>query len=269
MTTSSSSSPSPILPLDLRLRTLEAQLFGVPSSLVDDCSSSASSSRRIGTIGTAIGTDEIERDAQRKGVTHRMREIEDSFDRLAGQSDGLKRLLEGYEQYQSLIALPTNQPSSSTSTDGPSDKGTVAASIEQTQDEKRGTQQDSMISESDLLSDRVKLSMILEAAGDIRNAERDLREIELLRTKRVEGSGSLEELLPYRPTLIKAIKETLTRSAELDRARRDVGQLLMRYNGFTSTTSELFVDVHYQLEYLEERVRALERKKKKELAERY
>lgn len=34
--------------------------------------------------------------------------------------------------------------------------------------------------------------MILEAASDIRGAERDLREIEILKSRQVEGSGELE-----------------------------------------------------------------------------
>lgn len=34
--------------------------------------------------------------------------------------------------------------------------------------------------------------MILEAASDIRDAERDLREIEILKSRQVEGSGELE-----------------------------------------------------------------------------
>ncbi|OCF44491.1 hypothetical protein I317_01560 [Kwoniella heveanensis CBS 569] len=266
MTTTSS-----ILPLDLRLRTLEARLFGVPPSLVDSTGTSSSSIRhqKNGLAGASDGRDGHESDA-RKGATRRMREIEDSFDRLAGQSDGLKRLLEGYEQYRALLALPTNQPSSSLS-------ATAEGSDPHPHHSEGGTEsattsdfhESSSLSESDLLPDRVKLSMVLEAAGDIRGAERDLREIDLLRKKGVEGSGSLEDLLPHRPLLIKAVKEAQTRSAELDRARRDVGQLLMRYNEFTNATSGLFVDIHHRLEYLEARVWALERKKKKELAERY
>lgn len=34
--------------------------------------------------------------------------------------------------------------------------------------------------------------MVLEAASDIRGAERDLREIEILKSRQVEGSGELE-----------------------------------------------------------------------------
>ncbi|WVQ94928.1 hypothetical protein IAU59_002014 [Kwoniella sp. CBS 9459] len=254
-----------ILPLNLRLRTLEAQLFGVPSSLVDSADYRSSTKKAART--SYHDGDDDDQDGHQRAVIRRMRDIEDTFDRLAGQSDGLKRLLEGYKQYQPLLALPTTQPSTSSTTD----QGEKPAASDHTANDEgeTTTRSEGVISESDLLSDRVKLSMVLEAAADIRNAERDLREIELLSKKGVQGSGSLEDLLPYRPALINAVKETQIRTSELDKARRDVGRLLMRYNEFTNTTSELFVDVHHQLEYLEERVRALERKKKKELAERY
>ena len=52
--------------------------------------------------------------------------------------------------------------------------------------------EDSASIESDLLSDETKLTILLEAAEDIRLAERDLREIDLLKARGVEGSGSLE-----------------------------------------------------------------------------
>lgn len=47
------------------------------------------------------------------------------------------------------------------------------------------------LSESDLLPDSTKLTMIMEAAGDIKHAERVLRDIELLKKQEVEGSGKL------------------------------------------------------------------------------
>lgn len=48
------------------------------------------------------------------------------------------------------------------------------------------------INVADLLPDATKLTMILEAAQDIKSAERDLREIELLKKREVEGAGMLE-----------------------------------------------------------------------------
>lgn len=58
------------------------------------------------------------------------------------------------------------------------------------------------LTESDLLPDSTKLTMVMEAAGDIKHAERVLRDIELLKKQEVEGSGrlhgqSLTRLLQY------------------------------------------------------------------------
>ena len=45
--------------------------------------------------------------------------------------------------------------------------------------------------ESELLPDSTKITMLLEAAPDIRDVERHLREITLLTSRQVQGSGSL------------------------------------------------------------------------------
>ena len=49
-----------------------------------------------------------------------------------------------------------------------------------------------VIRESDLLPDSTKLTMVMEAAGDIKHAERVLRDIDLLKKQEVEGSGKLQ-----------------------------------------------------------------------------
>jgi hypothetical protein len=46
--------------------------------------------------------------------------------------------------------------------------------------------------ESELLPDSTKLTMVLEAAGDIRHAERTLRDIDLLNQQGAAGAGDLE-----------------------------------------------------------------------------
>jgi hypothetical protein len=103
--------------------------------------------------------------------------------------------------------------------------------------------------ESDLLPDQVKLAMVLEAAGDVRSAERDLREIELLHARGVEGAGTLEgmprclanlvvmanvdpALLLFKGDLAQGMRRAETRGKGLDGARKEVGELLLRYNAF-------------------------------------
>lgn len=92
-----------------------------------------------------------------------------------------------------------------------------------------------------------------------------------------------------------ATKRAQKRGREVDKARREVGDLLMRYNDFvrgvlrfsrhsdsksdlrprltgmaqTETVSDLFMDLHHRMTAIEQGVARLERKKRKELAERY
>ncbi|WVQ83657.1 hypothetical protein IAT38_005800 [Cryptococcus sp. DSM 104549] len=213
-----------LLPLDLRIRTLEAQLFGVPPSLTADAPAPAK--------------------GHGKAATRRLREISEGLERLGASSDGVKRLLDGYNQYLPLLTIPAA---------GPSTTG----------------DDESQIKEEDLLPDSVKLTMVLEAAEDVKGAEKGLREIELLKEKGAEGSGELEELLALRPNLITALEGSQKQTTELDQVRQDVGQLLLSYSELTSTASELFIDLHHQMEALEEGVARLERKKRKELASRF
>ncbi|WVR09637.1 hypothetical protein IAU60_006710 [Kwoniella sp. DSM 27419] len=232
---------SPLLPLERRLRTIEAQLVGSPSSLI--AASDYEKTRR----------EEIRAGRAGPSVTRSLRDAEEALAQLAGESDGLKRLIEGYHQYLPLL-YPTGVPPSST----------------HSQDGGESTEQDPRpVTKADLLPDAAKIAMILEAAADIRGAERDLREIELLKQRGVDGSGQLEDLLPLRGSLIAAVDLQKERSTQIRQARQEVAGLLMRYNDFTSTASDLFIDVHHQLEAVEERVRHLERKKRKDIASRF
>jgi hypothetical protein len=58
---------------------------------------------------------------------------------------------------------------------------------------------DHAVRPSDLLPDSAKIAILLEAKGDIVAAERDLREIETLKQRGVEGSGNLEGMRVFRP----------------------------------------------------------------------
>ncbi|WWC91931.1 uncharacterized protein L201_006883 [Kwoniella dendrophila CBS 6074] len=235
------SSQSPLLPLDIRLRTLESQIYGVPNFLLD-----------------ANNDQLIKRGESSKSIIRQVRESAEIFDRLSSESEGIKRLIEGYDQYFPLI-----NSTNSIINDNQQQPASQSSSNKNDKNERM------TIRESDLLPDKVKLTMILESFHDLRNSERDLREIDLLKKKQVQGSGNLEELLPLKPNLINSIKQTQIRSNELSKVKKDIENLLNRYNEYTSTTSDLFIDLHYQLQYLEDRVSKLERKKKKEIEGRF
>lgn len=70
---------SSLLPLELRIRILESQLFGVPSSVLSDPNSPSPTSTS----------------ARTPAITHRIRNVKQCLDQLGESSDGVKRLLEG------------------------------------------------------------------------------------------------------------------------------------------------------------------------------
>ena len=97
--------------------------------------------------------------------------------------------------------------------------------------------------------------ILLEASTDIQNTERDLREIQVLQSKDVACFTSLRsgmvheiqywttmcelELLPLRVNLTDGSQRSRERARELDRVRKQVMDLLSRYNQFVSSSLPL------------------------------
>jgi len=91
------------------------------------------------------------------------------------------------------------------------------------------------------LTPQVKATLILEAEGDIRSTERDLRELDALEKRGVAGAGTLSSYEELRPNLVALQAELpgLTHSfADLEVA---VSDLLGRYNAHVSLLSEIFI----------------------------
>jgi protein subunit release factor B len=101
-------------------------------------------------------------------------------------------------------------------------------------------------------------------------------------------SADFAVLLPLRPQLLDRTRESQQQSQALSTARQHTTSLLVQYNEYvsslrlpqaplrgrsltseTSALSELFLDIHRRLEDMEESVSRAERKKRRELAERY
>ena len=80
MTSWTTSSIKSVLPLDIRLRALEAQIFGVRSTLSDPW-----------TLLDADG----KRQRDPRSLTSRVRELHEGLERISADSEGLKRLLAG------------------------------------------------------------------------------------------------------------------------------------------------------------------------------
>lgn len=91
------------------------------------------------------------------------------------------------------------------------------------------------------------------------------------------------ELVKLRPEVDTRLKEADKRKREVMKARQEVMALLKRYSEFvclpthvrqrlmmqTTTVSDMFLQLHHQLEALEDQVQRAERAKRKELKERY
>ncbi|KAK1922251.1 hypothetical protein DB88DRAFT_497673 [Papiliotrema laurentii] len=213
-----------LIPLTIRLQSLEAQVKGVSESYDADHAPTTITGRQTPA-------------SRAQTVMRRMQNTKEVLDRLAQESDGLKRLLDGYEGYRHLLTLSD------------------------------GEAEDDLLNE--VVPDAAKVSILVESRGDIIAAERDLREIQLLKDRGVEGSGNLEQLVRLRPQLSEQLSTSREKAQTVMKARTEVMALLRRYTEFTSTVSDMFVDLHHQLESLEEEVRRAERAKRNELKERY
>ncbi|EJT45578.1 hypothetical protein A1Q2_05540 [Trichosporon asahii var. asahii CBS 8904] len=122
---------------------------------------------------------------------------------------------------------------------------------------------------ADLLPLESKAQLVISAAPDLIEAEKGLREIDILDKRGVAGAGDLEQITTLAPALEKGQAELKVRRERLARERAAVSGLVARYNEFTETVSELFLQLHQDVTRLEEGVARAERAKRKEEAERY
>jgi hypothetical protein len=90
-------------------------------------------------------------------------------------------------------------------------------------------------------------------------------------------------LLPFKVELVKGLEDTQARSKEMKESRKQVIDLLRRYNEFvsspdlsvlttngqTTTVSDLFLELHHRIEAMENAVAKKESGKRRELASQY
>ncbi|KAH8114231.1 hypothetical protein DFH11DRAFT_256471 [Phellopilus nigrolimitatus] len=104
-------------------------------------------------------------------------------------------------------------------------------------------------------------AFVAEMEPEIRAADRDLREIDILEKRGVLGAGKLadyEALTPRLDALKKAHEEDLTTAVDLERRIADV---LKRYTTRIDALSELFVEWNDVLTATEDKIARLEREK--------
>ncbi|KAI5114785.1 hypothetical protein M0805_001809, partial [Coniferiporia weirii] len=104
-------------------------------------------------------------------------------------------------------------------------------------------------------------AFLAEMEPEIRAADRDLREIDILEKRGVLGAGKLAEnqsLIPRLDALKKAHEEDLTAAADLERR---IANVLMQYTSRIDALSELFVEWNNVLTTAEDKISRLEREK--------
>ena len=156
---------SPLIHLELRLLALEAQILGPRASYAEPTK-------------PPVGSNFAEK----------VRKVEDELERLSGQNEHLKRLLRECKIVFTSLSLgrllilsrPDDGYKPFLSDPSIDASGSSLAIIA---NDSTG---------ASLVPDSTKLAIVLEAGDDMKAAERDLREIDLLRSKGVDGSGNLE-----------------------------------------------------------------------------
>lgn len=167
-----------MLPLILRLNALEAKVDGANIYPETDY-------RKDGPTKNGESS---------KTALRRVQGIQETLERIGGNNEAIRRFIDNCKSgmdltllfyleltgsddtYLPLLSMP--DPSSSSTTDGDI--------LDPAKDTAGG------VSDYDLIPDKVKVTMLLEAAADIKGLERDLREVEVLKGRGVEGAGQLE-----------------------------------------------------------------------------
>jgi len=188
-----------------------------------------------------LGTKHDAEDSKGKGqataklehetLVRRAEDIQSKLDHIVDTNDGLRKFIDRYDQHAQILT-----PSFALS--GLPDPPQYA----------------SMTSE--------ELDVFLEdMEPEIRSADRDLREIEILEKRGVLGAGKLPEcetLLPRLQELQKAHEEDLKLASQLE-AR--VATVLERYATRIDALSELFVEWNDTLTVAESKITRLERER--------
>ncbi|EIN09645.1 hypothetical protein PUNSTDRAFT_66122 [Punctularia strigosozonata HHB-11173 SS5] len=203
----------PALSLELRLRWLEALLFGV-----HDRKGKAPELRRGETL------------------LRKAEELQRRLDALVENNDGLKRFVTGYEQHAQYLT-----PSFALS-------GTVPGAAASAPAYEH-------MSPSELEA------FLAEMEPDIRAADRDMAEIELLEKKGVTGAGNLavyETLQPRLQALLRAQEDDRKLAASLEER---IANLIDRHTIHVDALSELFVDWDDTLAEVEDKTSRLERQR--------
>ncbi|WOO81539.1 uncharacterized protein LOC62_03G005060 [Vanrija pseudolonga] len=253
---------------ELRVRALEARVGGVPASQLaglnlsdDGAPAAAAAAEPTDAVSRARQRarrrpvkeqqpHDADADAAPEPLTARVSALVAKLEAVVGSNPALKQFYDNYDAYAPLLRLSLP---------------------DETEEEEEGAEGDNnaAVQPRDLLPVGAKAAMVLEAKADIVDAERGLREIGLLDGRGVAGAGELEDIVALKPALVKGQATLHRRQKDVGEIRADVAALVSRYTEFTTTVSDLFVDVHEQLVEIEEVVARAERARRNEVAGRY
>ncbi|KAK9894232.1 hypothetical protein P389DRAFT_181618 [Cystobasidium minutum MCA 4210] len=168
---------------------------------------------RIQLLETLVGLDTAyakRSNAQEASIARRgqavIAGIYEALDRTG--TDAIKRFLETYELNKALLVpqLPT-----SSAQDGND------------------------------LTPAAKAALILDSEQDLKNLDRELREIDTLEKRGMAGAGRLEEHEALKPRLAELRKDASKLAGSYGSLESRVENLLTQYDDYVNTVSELFV----------------------------
>ncbi|EJD06206.1 uncharacterized protein FOMMEDRAFT_145459 [Fomitiporia mediterranea MF3/22] len=224
--------PTPIDPqlsLELRIRWLEVLLLGVKQDSVDHS--------RDGREDAKAKDKEGETKRENDALALKAEQLQKKFDSTVESNDGLRKFMDRYDQHAQILTPSFALSGAFASTSGPSSPGYGSMSSEELD------------------------ALLTEMEPEIRAAERDLREIDVLEKRGVLGAGKLadyESSTPRVDALRKAHEEDLATVANIERR---IANVLREYTTRIDALSELFVEWNDVLLAAEEKITRLEREK--------
>ncbi|EIM86592.1 uncharacterized protein STEHIDRAFT_97258 [Stereum hirsutum FP-91666 SS1] len=222
----------PVQSLELRLRWLEALLYGVKP---ESAAPSRDRTSRHPRGPSVSGPNHDRRHGLKNGETlmRSAEEVKRRMDSVVEGNDGLRRFVDHYEQHGHLLT-PSFALSGTLPTPPPTYQNMSSTELE---------------------------AFLAELEPDIRAADRDMREIEMLEKKGVTAAGKLPDYEPLKPRLEKLVERHQENAKAASVLERRVASLMHRYASQVDNLSELFVAWDETLQDAEEKVARLERDK--------
>ncbi|CAD6573329.1 MAG: hypothetical protein CYPHOPRED_005119 [Cyphobasidiales sp. Tagirdzhanova-0007] len=116
------------------------------------------------------------------------------------------------------------------------------------------------LSSSDLVP-QAKAILILEAEQDIRNLERELREIDALEKRGVVSAGRLANYQPLKPRLLQLQEDLTAIASSYSSLEKRVESVLSSYDSYVNTVSQLFINWNDAITQAEKAVTMIERER--------